>query len=78
MILELISPRRLKRELNKVIKNLEKGNPDIYIVSRKGKRVAYVMAPDLFMDWLHRVDHADSDEAIRALREQRSAPTKAP
>ena len=68
MILELITASRLKRELNCVIRKLGRGNPDIFIVSRNGDRVAYLIAPDRYHDWMHRIDHADSEEAIRLLR----------
>lgn len=69
MILELIQVSRLKRELNKVIRKLNSAEVDVYIVSMKGRRVAYLMAPERFHDWIHRIDHADSEEAIRLNRE---------
>lgn len=69
MILELIPVSRLRRELNRVIRNLANGNPDVYIVSRRGERVAYLVAPDLFHAGMQLVDHADLDAALRAARQ---------
>lgn len=68
MILELLSVTRLKRELNQVLRKLSRGNPDVYIISLKGQRVAYLVAPDLFRAGLHTVDHAVLDETLRKMR----------
>ena len=68
MILELLSVNRLTRELNQVLRKLSRGNPDVYIISLKGQRVAYLVAPDLFQAGMHTVDHVALDETLRKMR----------
>jgi len=64
MILELLPLSRLKRELKRIVRQLERGNPDIYIISCRGKRVAYVLRPELFHEIMHQLDHAELENAL--------------
>lgn len=64
MILELLPLSRLKRELKRIVRQLERGNPDIYIISCRGERVAYVLRPELFHEMMHQLDHAELENAL--------------
>lgn len=68
MIFELQPLGRLRRELNYLLRKLSRGNPDVYIITLKGKRVAYLVAPDLFQAGMHTVDHVALAEKLREMR----------
>ncbi|QQD17299.1 type II toxin-antitoxin system Phd/YefM family antitoxin [Spongiibacter nanhainus] len=64
MILELLPLSRLKRELNRIVRQLDNGNPEVYIITCRGERVAYVLNPELFHEMMDQVDHAELENAL--------------
>lgn len=47
---------RFKRELNQVMRNLVNGAVSSYVITRKGRRVAYVISYEMYQEWLHMID----------------------
>jgi prevent-host-death family protein len=52
MIVESIPTSRLKREMNQVFRRLARNSVDAYIVTRKGKPVAYLVSISHFKSLL--------------------------
>ncbi|MDF1694097.1 MAG: hypothetical protein P1U47_17135 [Zhongshania sp.] len=50
--IEQIAISRFKRELNQVSRNLKKGSADGYTVTKNGKKIAFIMSPRLYAEWL--------------------------
>jgi len=50
--LENIPVSRFKRELNQVSRNIKKGSADGYTLTKNGKKVAFIVSPRLYAEWL--------------------------
>lgn len=68
MIIEHLAFSRLKRELNQTLRRLEAGDVDALLLTRRGERVATLVKDDPFIDWIHRMDHANAEFAQRPQR----------
>lgn len=68
MIIEHLPVSRLKRELNQTLRRLEAGYVDALLLTRRGERVATLVKNGPFIDWIHRMDHANSEFAQRQQR----------
>lgn len=62
MIEERIPISRCKREFNQVMRNLMRGTPDVYIITRKGKPIACIIKHETYQDWLSMIDKVASYE----------------
>ena len=65
MIIDTIPISRLKRELNRVLRTLARNRVDVYVVTRKGQPVVYLVSVSHYEHLLAEMDKlADQPERL--------------
>lgn len=71
MIIDTIPISRLKRELNRVLRTLARNRVDVYVITRKGQPVVYLVSVSHYEDLLAEMDKLadqlerfDTDDSI--------------